>query len=339
MASRKKKSSTTRRTRKSHQSRWAWLGRLAIVSILLWLGIYAWHDWERLLQIVAKGWDKATQTTPPPHDNAPTEPTPPKQDGKPSTTTAPNLKVASWNIAHFGRSKDDQEIAFIADVIKDYDLVALQEVSVEDAGARAVARLSDELNRKGNKWTYTVSSPTSGEGCERYAFIWKTRKVTLHKNAWLATGKNIDQLIDREPYLARFNVENRTLTVANFHAVPSTKNPANEARLLDDLHRLYDKDNLVIAGDFNLAQHDPAFDELKKYGYAPVLTKQKTSLRRTVEPSGNYLSQEYDNIFIESLHFTLVRSGINDFVPKAKSLKNANNISDHLPVWCEIRLR
>ncbi len=48
-------------------------------------------------------------------------------------------------------------------------------------GAQAVARLADELNRKGTKWDYVISDPTSSSAykTERYAFIWKTSKVTI----------------------------------------------------------------------------------------------------------------------------------------------------------------
>jgi hypothetical protein len=50
-----------------------------------------------------------------------------------------------------------------------------------------VARLADELNRKGSKWNYTVSDPTSSSAykTERYAYIWKTSKVSmLGKLGW-----------------------------------------------------------------------------------------------------------------------------------------------------------
>jgi deoxyribonuclease-1-like protein len=51
-----------------------------------------------------------------------------------------------------------------------------------------VARLNDALNRKGFKWDYSVSDPTSGDNSykkERYAFLWKTSKIKLIGKAWL----------------------------------------------------------------------------------------------------------------------------------------------------------
>jgi len=77
------------------------------------------------------------------------------------------------------QSKSNGEISFIANTVKDYDIVALQEVVAGDGCAQAVAKLADKLNRKGAKWDYSISDPTSSSAykTERYAFLWKTNRV------------------------------------------------------------------------------------------------------------------------------------------------------------------
>src|SRR6187402_929541 len=70
-------------------------------------------------------------------------------------------KLLSWNLQNFGKSKSDEEIAFIANTIKDYDIIAIQEVVAGNGGAQAVARLAEALNQKGAKWDYRISAPTS----------------------------------------------------------------------------------------------------------------------------------------------------------------------------------
>ena len=88
----------------------------------------------------------------------------------------PQVRLCSWNIQDIGKSKSDLEIGFMANTIKDFDIVAIQEVVAKDpGGAQAIARLADALNRMGSKWDYTVSSPTSSSAykSERYAFLWK----------------------------------------------------------------------------------------------------------------------------------------------------------------------
>ena len=96
-------------------------------------------------------------------------------------------KLLSWNIENFGQSKSNQEIILIANIIREFDIIAIQEVVAGYGGAQAVSRLADELNRKGSKWNYTVSDPTSSSAykTERYAYMWKTSKVSVVGKAWL----------------------------------------------------------------------------------------------------------------------------------------------------------
>ena len=85
-----------------------------------------------------------------------------------STALFSQPKLLSWNIENIGQSKSNVEISFVANTVKDFDIIAIQEVVAGDGGAQAVARLADELNRKGAKWDYTISDPTSSsDSCTR----------------------------------------------------------------------------------------------------------------------------------------------------------------------------
>jgi endonuclease/exonuclease/phosphatase family metal-dependent hydrolase len=90
-----------------------------------------------------------------------------------STFCFSQTKLLSWNIENLGKSKSDKTINYIANALRDYDIIAIQEVVAGYGGAQAVARLADELNRKGAKWDYVISDPTSSSAykTERYAFI------------------------------------------------------------------------------------------------------------------------------------------------------------------------
>ena len=138
--------------------------------------------------------------------------------------------------------------------------------------------------------------------------------------------------------MARFKVGENRILMGNFHAVPTSKNPAQEIELLDELHNSYGRDNLAIMGDFNLSQKAKAFDGLKSKGYRPVLLNQKTSLKTKVK-DGEHLAQEYDNVFYENAALQNLKSGVIDFAKDFGTLKEARNISDHLPVWCELKWR
>lgn len=60
------------------------------------------------------------------------------------------ITLVSWNIRHLGRTKTEDDIYQIATLLRDFDIVAIQEVVAKDpAGAQAVAKIADELNRMG----------------------------------------------------------------------------------------------------------------------------------------------------------------------------------------------
>ena len=61
------------------------------------------------------------------------------------------VKFISWNVENLGSSKSQADLLYIVNILKDYDVVALQEVVAGDGGAQAVAKLAEELNRKGSK--------------------------------------------------------------------------------------------------------------------------------------------------------------------------------------------
>lgn len=246
-------------------------------------------------------------------------------------------KLLSWNLENFGKSKSDIEITFIANTVKNFDIIALQEVVAGDGGAQTVAKLADELNRKGAKWDYTISDPTSSSAykTERYAFIWKTSKVKKIGKAWLEQKYHLE--IDREPYFCTFQYENKQFTVATFHAITKTMQPETEIKYFKLLPGEYPSLNLVFVGDFNCPQSHTVFNPLKKMGYKPTLINQKTSLKQKCE-NDVCLASEFDNMFYNSLKINTLNSGIISFYKSFNSLKEARKISDHIPIWVEFSL-
>ncbi len=142
------------------------------------------------------------------------------------------VKISSWNLQNLGKTKTEAEIKFIANTLTDFDIIALQEVVAGYGGPQAVARLADELNRSGSKWDYVISDPTkssSPQASKRYAYIWKTSKVTLVNRPWLE--KKYEDLIDREPFLASFKYQDQEFTLVNFHAIPKKKTTRNRDQI------------------------------------------------------------------------------------------------------------
>lgn len=226
----------------------------------------------------------------------------------------------------------------MAKTLKDYDIVAVQEVVAGNGGAQAVAKLADELNRTGTKWDYVVSNPTQSSkySSERYAYLWKPSRVQLHRKAWL----DVDCIEDfeREPYFIKFKYKNEFFTLVNIHAVPKSKQPERELKNLKLYPRLYPEENFIFLGDFNLPQSHTVFNPIKSKGFIPALIHQKTSLKMKCV-AGDCLASEYDNLFLDSKIFSILNSGVNLFYESFPDLKTARKISDHIPVWVEFEFK
>src|SRR5690606_21125397 len=175
------------------------------------------------------------------------------------------VKISSWNLQNLGKSKTDNEIKFIANTLKDFDIIAIQEVVAGYGGPQAIARLAGELNRSGAKWDYVISDPTnssSPQASKRYVYIWKTSKVKLLNRPRLE--KKYEDLIDREPYFADFSYQGEKFTVVNFHAIPKKKQPETEIKYFKFLPAQCEGKNLIFLGDFNVPQSHTVFNPLKK---------------------------------------------------------------------------
>lgn len=255
-----------------------------------------------------------------------------------TSTTFSQVKLLSWNVENLGNSKSEEDIAFIVKTIKDYDVVALQEIVAGDGGAQTVAKLADELNRKGSKWDYTISDPTSSSAykTERYAFLWKTSKVKKIGDAWLEKKYHLE--IDREPYYCTFDYNGKQFTIANFHAITKSKQPETEIKFFKFFPAQYPKLNLVFVGDFNCPQSHTVFNPLKKMGYTCVFTKQKTSLKKECVDN-ECLASEFDNIWYNTSNISISNSKAIHFYKSFETLKEAREISDHIPISTEITIK
>lgn len=252
------------------------------------------------------------------------------------SNTIAQIKLISWNIENIGKSKSSQEINFIANTVKDFDIIAIQEVVAGYGGAQAVAKLADELNRKGSKWDYVISDPTSSSAykTERYAFIWKTSIVKKIGKPWLEKKYNLE--IDREPFYCTFEYNKKQFTVANFHAITKSKQPETEIKYFKFLPAEYPTLNILFAGDFNCPQSHTVFNPLRKIGYKPILINQKTSLKKKSK-NGQYLASEFDNIFYNK-KVKNINTGVIHFYKNFTTLKDARVISDHIPIWFEFSI-
>ncbi|MDI1255505.1 MAG: endonuclease/exonuclease/phosphatase family protein [Flavobacterium sp.] len=248
------------------------------------------------------------------------------------------ISICSWNLENFGKSKSPEAVTFIANTLKNYDVVAIQEVVAGNGGPQAVAKLADALNRTGAKWEYVVSEPTSGTkySTERYAYFWKSSKIKKIGKASLEV--KYAKLIDREPFVITFESDKKQFTVVSFHAIPKGKQPETEIKYLKLLPDEYPDKNLIFTGDFNCPQSNQVFEPLRKLNFKPAFTKQKTSLKNACKNS-DCLASEYDNIWFSPLKIIKIKAEAIHFYSVFKTLKLAKTVSDHIPVQMEFSLK
>jgi deoxyribonuclease-1-like protein len=233
-------------------------------------------------------------------------------------------------------SKPDSVIDFIAATVQEFDVVSIVEVVAGPGGPKAVAKLVDALNRKGHKWDYTISEPTSGKaGSERYACLWKTARVKKKGEAFLE--KKYEALIGREPYYITFSHEEKEFTISAFHAVPKSKQPETEIKYLKFLPQEHPDKNFIFCGDFNCPESNSVFQPLKSNHFSPALKCQKTTLKNECV-TDNCLASEYDNFFYNEQKIKFIQSGAIHFYKHFPDMKRARKISDHLPVYFEFSL-
>jgi endonuclease/exonuclease/phosphatase family metal-dependent hydrolase len=252
-----------------------------------------------------------------------------------------NLKIASWNIQNLGRSKSSEEIYKIAHILRDFDLVAIQEVVAKDpAGAQAVANIADELNRMGFKWDYQISDPTKSPSVyisERYAFLWKTSKLEMLKRAYL--DKELETLCFREPFVGIFKTkeQSQAFYVVNYHARKYFDKPEEEIIQFINYNERLNSDKVLLTGDFNLDENHDIWKPFYSKGFKSALKNQKTTLKVKCK-NGNYLSHGIDNVYFSS-GIKLVEAGSVDLVKTCVNLADTRKLSDHLPIYMEFNFK
>lgn len=255
----------------------------------------------------------------------------------PSICPVDSRVVGSWNLGNFGRSKTDREYAIMSVVLRAFDVVAVQEVSTSNFGSQAVARLSDELSRKGADWRYALSDRTESvpASSERYAFLYRPSRISVvpKSNAFM---RSLIGYVDREPYRITVSMGKESVQVVNFHAVPAGKKPIREIRALLASEEIRAPGNRIVLGDFNYdgAEMRKAFADA---GYR-TFDFGKTSLKTRQDKYGDYASKPYDHIFIKG-NMRVCAYGTIPF-PDPILAQNAENafrdarkVSDHMPIF------
>ncbi len=110
------------------------------------------------------------------------------------------ISIATFNIRIFSsKSRDDEELYQICNILKEFDLIALQEVRDQEIIDRTVAMLKQDFRLN----YFSLVSKGVGRGVkERYAFIFRADKVVFMLKAEIINDD--EDLFIREPFYAKF---------------------------------------------------------------------------------------------------------------------------------------
>jgi endonuclease/exonuclease/phosphatase family metal-dependent hydrolase len=283
----------------------------------------------------------------------------------PARRTDHNLVVGTWNIRNLGRVQRTWEetgespvrnlrgLAYIAEVVRRFDVLAVQEIKRDTMGLRVL--VDDFL---GPDWGVVLSDVSAGHAGnhERLGFIYDRRRVLPSGLAGeivlppTADGDPAEQF-DRTPYVVGFRAGAERLALLTAHIrygdVPAERRPELERLAAYTAEQIRDRArfagaeerNLIVLGDFNIderSERDPLFAAFIASGLTvpPPLRDVRTTVGER--------AKHYDQIawFMGDLDLlTAGRAGVVDFagaVYRDLTPRQATDrVSDHFPLWAE----
>lgn len=293
----------------------------------------------------------------------------------PSKKLDKNLLIATWNIRAFGDltrkwssnkndspKRDLQSVLCIAEIIKRFDVIAIQEVKSN------IRALRDTLKLLGNNWSLILTDVTKGDSGngERMAYIFDTRRVKLSglagelviPNEWydkIDTNALNEQFV-RTPYAVSFRSNKKTFILVTLH-IKYGKKSNDRLKELKGIAQWLAKwasninvyhQNLIALGDFNIDERGDLLNKtfLSEGLYIPPELQNK-EVTRSIFHKTKYYDQiawfNSKNNKKVNLSLEFVNGGNYDFVETALKNRNISKrslsylISDHYPLWAEFK--
>ena len=262
------------------------------------------------------------------------------------------FRLLTWNIRYLNGKKEQRAIDIYAEIIKNFDIVAIQEVRDDLGGI-------EKLQRKlGTGYRFLFSDPAGNT--ERLAFCFKRRKVKftgLAAEVVMAPGQgkktvNPELEFERTPYMASFRVSGCNFILVTVHIYYGKgsavqyrlKEIKNVAKFLEK--RSSDTDSLdsdyIACGDFNIEKvlkkdekakgdRDKLFGALESRGLVIPDEIKKSPSNLTKNKHFDQIGyHQYDDSTIK-----FKKGGVIDFVGAVYKDDNKMRykLTDHLPVW------
>ena len=286
-----------------------------------------------------------------------------------------NLLIATWNVRAFGdltkkwQSEEDDSpkrdyhsLMCIVEILKRFDVIAIQEVKGNIRALRYVLKLL------GNNYSLILTDVSKGKvgNDERMAYIFDTRRVQLSGLAcelvvpeeWQKSVKEevMKKQFVRSPYAVSFRSNEQTFILVTLHILYGKKSTdrINELKGIANWMADWAKDlnvyhqNLITLGDFNIDKRGDLLNQtfIESGLYVPP-SLQSEAVTRSIFDETKY----YDQIAwfqnkkgINNLSLKYNTGGNYDFVQTCLINRNLTKtqkswmLSDHFPLWVEFEL-
>lgn len=276
------------------------------------------------------------------------------------------LLLATWNIANLGVQKRvDDDHALIAEILRWFDVIAIQEVNDDLAGLRSIVAHMPAR--------YKTLFSDSGGNDERLAYLYDSEKLTVSDEVGEVSvpPSELDAVrlpgvdvafegFDRNPYLATFTTGSFSFSLVNCHSYfgsgsedsigRRTLETYAIARWADYRHRSRHAPtkDIIPLGDLNLPKvqpGDPIYDALTRRGL--VIPKHSTRTGSSIATDNHYDQLAF---FPGDTMDDYVRSGVFDFdtcvfrhLYESRGLKDflayvRYHVSDHRPLWAQFAI-
>ena len=210
------------------------------------------------------------------------------------------FRLAAWNIRIFSNgSRNDDELNHIANMLMNYDFIAIVELRDE----MVLIRTEAILEGMGRDYDYVMSPPVGAKVKERYAFMFDPRIVRVIEDGAVFPDPN-DAFL-REPYFATFRAGLFDFTAIAVHVIwgDSVNGRRREVQELANVYQAVQaaddtEQDVILLGDFNRNPDDQS-------AYDPLLSiPSMEHLFQLPEKSHIKDSSLYDNIFFQTDHVT-----------------------------------
>lgn len=246
-----------------------------------------------------------------------------------------SITIASWNLKNIGKTKfnDPARIDIIIDILKNYDIIAIQEV--KDITLQLPQQLIDKMNMDGSNYKVVASDRVGRNVFEQYLFVYDDDKIDAIPGTE-GYGIEPNDEFEREPYYAMFRAGNFDFYLFTIHTKPSavaTEIPALRTAYIDLQNNTPDEDDIILLGDFN--GRAPGVSA-GSYITMDAIAQIPNIIFTINEETNTRGGRAYDNIIFQG-NYTVEysgSSGVSTFwLPYGLDEDQGFRISDHKLVW------